>query len=156
MVLIVYIYSSIDRSDLGLHEVLGNHGMVLPDGRGRLILGLGGEAGEGAAVPVDVLELVDFAARLAGIGRVFLAADHRVNHVARCGQHGLCICCVRVFDEVRVRLEVELTLLVVHNSRHGTLSHPFDTLLPSPLNLPLHVLRVIVLYLLNPTHRNLS
>ena len=107
---------------------------------------LRGKPSKGASVPMNVLELVDFAGRL---GRISLrvAAQRIESHTSR--RHGVCMQLV-VSDEVGVRVEVELLLIVVQNRRHGTLPHALDALLLRATNLLPDPFSVIVLDLLKP------
>ena len=99
---------------------------------------------------MDILELVDFtSAEFARICRVFVAIHWVAEHHARRCHHGLSLASILVSNQVSVCLEVELALMVIHNGSHGALSHPFDALLPRPLDLLLDILSIIVLNLLN-------
>ena len=138
-------------SNLGLHKVLWDR-MVLPHGGRRLVLRLGGQPGERAPVPVNVLELVHFAA--ADFGRLSLRVagpSQRVQSHAGC-RHGVRVQLI-VSDEVGVRVEVELLFFVVKDRRHGTLPDAIHALLLRATNLLPDPFSVIMLDLLKPTEK---
>ena len=135
-------------SNLGLHKVLWDR-MVLPNRRRRLVLRLRGKPGKGTSVPMNVLELVDFALNFGRFSLRVAGAGQRVeSHTGR--RHGVCMQLV-VSDEVGVGVEVELLFFVVQDRRHGTLPHALNTLLLRATNLLSDPFSVIVLDLLKPT-----